>query len=264
MKNQVKATNLFTLLLVSVAAYACSRVELQGPPPPTAADTQPAQESVGQHAQTLDRIYSRRLTAKYLLHLPREYGKDRAKRWPLIMYLHGGSLRGSNVDSVRVWGLPQLVEQDSTFPFIVVSPQAPQRTHWADDELLIGLLDEVIANYAVDSTRVYLTGHSMGGNGTWFLAYRHPERFAAIAPMSGPANPWWAVRLTDLPVWVFHGDQDAIVPLAESADMVQALREAGNQQVRFTVLPGRGHPIVDELYLENPALYQWFLQHSRE
>lgn len=90
--------------------------------------------------------------------------------------------------------LPALVERDPAFPFVVVSPQTAAGTLWTDTALLAALLDEVSSRYAVDASRVYLTGHSMGGNGAWFLAYTHPERFAAVAPMSGPANPWWASR----------------------------------------------------------------------
>ncbi|CAN5854637.1 hypothetical protein BH23GEM5_BH23GEM5_30310 [soil metagenome] len=150
-----------------------------------------------------------------------------------------------------------------TFPFIVVSPQTAQGTLWTDTELLVALLDEVTTRYAVDTTRVYLTGHSMGGNGTWYLAYMHPERFAAIAPMSGPANPWWATRLRNTPVWVFHGAQDSIVPIRESEDMVRALQKEGNQQVRFSALPDREHGLLDLYEEAGSELYQWFGQHQK-
>lgn len=216
----------------------------------------------GQHAQVLDTRVVKHISARYLLHLPSDYGQDPAKRWPVILYLHGGSLRGTNVDTVRVWGLPRLVEQDSTFPFIVISPQTGPGTLWTDTDLLTAILDQVTARYAVDMNRIYLTGHSMGGNGTWYLAYKHPERFAAIVPMSAPANPWWATRLRNTPIWVFHGAQDSIVPVRESEEMVRALREIGNRKVRFTVLPEREHGLLD-LYERDRAIYNWFLQHER-
>lgn len=223
----------------------------------------PSGVRTGQHAQAFDTTALKRLSARYLLHLPRDYGREPGKRWPLILYLHGGSRRGTEIDSVRVWGLPKLVERDPSFPFIVVSPQAGPGTLWTDTDLLEALLDEVAARYAVDTTRIYLTGHSMGGNGTWYLAYMHPERFAAIAPMSGPANPWWATRLRNMPVWIFHGVQDSIVPIRESEEMVRALREGGNQQVRFNFLPDCEHGLLDLYEDAESELYKWFLQHQR-
>lgn len=251
------------LLSFMLALGACAHPVVQAPAGTTERAASHSGVRAGHYQQALDTTAVKRLSARYLLHLPRDYGRDPSRRWPLILYLHGGSRRGADLDSVRVWGLPKLVEQDPSFPFIVVSPQAAPGTLWTDTDLLAALLDEVAARYAVDRTRVYLTGHSMGGNGTWYLAYAHPERFAAIAPMSGPANPWWAARLRAMPTWVFHGAQDSIVPIHESEDMVRALREEGNQRVRFTALPDREHGLLD-LY-EDPGseLYTWFLQHRR-
>lgn len=212
-------------------------------------------------AQAMDTVVRKRLSARYLLYLPRDYGHDPRRRWPLIVYLHGGSLRGANVDTVRTWGVPRVAERDPAFPFIVVAPQADAGTLWTDTDVLIAILDRVIASHAVDPSRVYLTGYSMGGNGAWYLAYMHPERFAAIAPMSGPANVWWAGRLAHTPVWAFHGARDEIVPVRESREMVRALQAAGNRDVRYTELPDRDHGLLD-LY-ENRELYAWFLRHRR-
>lgn len=115
----------------------------------------------GQHAATLETRLVRPVSLRYLLHLPRDYGRDPARRWPLILYLHGGSLRGDDVDTVRVWGLPRRAEREPDLPFIVVSPQAPRGTLWTDTEALVALLDEVAARHAVDPDRIYLTGHSV-------------------------------------------------------------------------------------------------------
>lgn len=250
-------------LLLAGSLHACARPAAQSRADVAAATVSHRPPHAGQHAQTFDTSVVKRRSARYLLHLPKDYGQQPDKRWPLILYLHGGSLRGANVDSVRVWGLPKLVEQDPTFPFIVISPQAAAGALWTDTDLLIGLLDEVIARYRVDTTRVYLTGHSMGGNGAWYLAYMHPDRFAAIAPMSAPANPWWATRLHNMPTWVFHGVQDSIVPIRESEEMVRTLRQRGNQQVRFTALPEREHGLLDLYENSQNELYGWFLRHRR-
>ena len=177
------------------------------------------------------------------------------------MYLHGGSLRGDDVEKVRTLGLPRLIEKDRSFPFIVVSPLCPAGEIWTDTDLLIGILDEVVSHYSVDAERVYLTGHSMGGRGTWYLAYKYPERFAAIAPMSAISTiPAWASRLKALPVWVFHGSKDKIAPLEEAELMVSALKAFGGD-VKFSVLPESDHFILDTY--ENKQLYEWFLQHKR-
>src|SRR5262245_8988293 len=119
---------------------------------------------IGQRPQTFQRTISKTVTTKYLLFLPQDYGKQ-VKSWPLILYLHGGSRRGEDIEMVRAFGLPQIVEKDPSFPFIVVSPQCPQGEIWTDADTLINLLDEVMNKHAVDRERVYLTGHSMGGRG---------------------------------------------------------------------------------------------------
>ena len=255
-------TTPLALLSLAAALCACAPREAAVRPAAGPAPSATSAARTGQHARALDREVTRRLSARYLLHLPREYGRDPARRWPLILYLHGGSLRGADVDTVRAWGVPRVAERDPDFPFIVVSPQAPAGTLWTDTELLVGLLDEVAATHAVDTTRVYLTGHSMGGNGAWYLAYMHPERFAAVVSMSGPANPWWAGRLRATPAWVFHGAKDEIVPIRESEEMVRALREAGNPEVRFSALPDRGHGLLD-LYERDRTIYDWLLTHRR-
>jgi predicted peptidase len=214
----------------------------------------------GQRAGAYELPVARTVAGKYLLFLPRGYDRSR-QRWPLIVYLHGGSMRGTDPERLRRWGVPHVADADSSFPFIVLSPLLPERQLWTDTDALIALLDDIQARYRVDPRRVYLTGHSLGGNGAWYLAYRHPERFAAVAPMAGPANAWWSTRLKDVPLWVFHGAADDVVPLKESREMVDALRKEGAADLTFTVLPGRGHDILDAF--ENRELYAWFLRHRR-
>jgi predicted peptidase len=249
----------FVYLAASAAAVmGCSALQTDALPAPS----DPAVEiRTAQRAHVMETILTRRAVIPYLLHLPERHGLEPDERWPLIMYLHGGSLRGSDPQQLRVWGVPKVADEDPSFSFVVVAPQAPKGALWTDTDGLIALLDHITARYAIDPGRVYLTGHSMGGNGTWFLAYTAPERFAAIAPLSGPANTWWWTRLVDMPVWVFHGEHDEIVPIRESEEMVRALRDGGNERVRFTALPDRGHGIVP-LY-EDPELYDWFLEHRR-
>jgi predicted peptidase len=207
------------------------------------------------------------VSLNYLLHLPSDYGDDPAKKWPLILFLHGAGERGDNLEQVKLHGIAKVVEQQTDFPFITVSPQCPTDTWWSNhSDALIALLDDIAARYAVDTNRVYLTGLSMGGFGSWHLAALYPERFAAIVPICGGGH--WAFGFPDrvcvfkdVPVWVFHGAKDPVVPVEASRVMVEALQVCGGD-VRFTVYPEAGHDSWTETY-NNPALYEWFLSHSR-
>jgi len=213
---------------------------------------------VGQHPHELHKKITKTVTCKYLLFLPADYYKSK-KRWPLILFLHGAGERGDNLELVKKHGPPKIVEHKPDFPFIVLSPQCPAGQWWSP-ETLLPLLDDVIAHYRVDTDRIYLTGLSMGGFGTWDLAVAAPDRFAAIAPICGRGNPFLAPRIKDIPVWVFHGAKDQVVPIKESEDMINALKKLG-ADVKFTVYPNANHDAWTETY-NNPKLYEWFLQHK--
>jgi predicted peptidase len=201
----------------------------------------------------------------YLLHLPPGYGEDTAKRWPLIMFLHGTGERGNGgeeLERVRSIGLAKKLEAEPDLPFIVVSPQCPADSYWPLIlESLKALVENISASYAVDRTRVYLTGLSMGGTGTWMLAGAYPDLFAAIAPICGRNISTVARKFANLPTWIFHGDADDVVPLRESQVMYEALKTAGSE-VKLTVYPGVGHDSWTETY-DNPQLYEWLLSHQR-
>ena len=206
----------------------------------------------------------------YLLFLPRDYDRKSRKRWPLILFLHGAGERGTDIWKVATHGSPKHVENHPEFPFIVVSPQCPAGQIWSNDTLL-ALLNGIIPEYAVDPGRVYLTGLSMGGYGTWRLGLTHPEKFAAIAPVCG-GGELITVALSSfeksrsfrsLAVWAFHGANDSVVPVSESQRMVDAVKKAGVQEVKFTVYPDVGHDSWTQTY-NDPRLYEWFLKHERD
>ena len=220
----------------------------------------------GQTAQRFSIERKQVLSADYLLFLPEGYGADPAKCWPLILFLHGAGERGTNVWLVAKHGPPRIDTTATNFPFIVVSPQCPEGKIWSND-LLLALLDEIESQYPVDTHRVYLTGLSMGGFGTWSLGVSHPERFAAIAPICGGGEfitPLLAnkSKLVALPVWAFHGGKDPVVPLEESERMVNHLKKMGVKEVKLTVYPEAEHDSWTQTYA-NPELFTWFLQHSR-
>ena len=214
-----------------------------------------------QVAQVFSKEIRKPVHYRYWLYLPKDYAGGE-KRWPMMLYLHGAGERGDDLQLLKKNGPPMLIEQGKDFPFIVVSPQCPKDQWWELDELN-ALLDEVIARYAVDENRVYLTGLSMGGYGTWMLACRYPERFAAIAPICGGGIAYLAKKkLAHTPVWAFHGAKDTTVVMDESLRMVEAVQKAGGRAT-LTIYPDAGHDAWTETY-ENPKLYEWFLRHRRE
>ncbi len=220
-----------------------------------------------QQAHVFETQIIRTVRLPYLLSLPKGYGDDPQQQWPLILFLHGAGERALNdMNLLRKHGIPRVVEERD-LPFITVSPQCPPNTWWSDHiDALIILLDQTMACYAVDPRRVYLTGLSMGGYGSWHLATEHPQRFAALVPICG-GGAWFLgfperVRLLkDIPVWAFHGAKDDLVPVAESEKLVKELQRCGGN-VRFTVYPDAGHDSWTETY-NNPQLYEWLLQHSK-
>lgn len=202
--------------------------------------------------------------AKYVLFLPHDYKGEKA--YPLILFLHGAGETGTDGVKQSVVGLgPAIKKKEKTFPFIAVFPQSQKRT-WkadsADGKRALAILQEVEKNYKVDSKRVYLTGLSMGGYGTWSCATAHPNRWAAIAPVCGGGDPKQAAKIKHIPCWCFHGDADKAVPVSRSRDMIKALKEAGGSP-RYDEYPGVGHNSWDRAY-GNEELYTWLLMHKRE
>ena len=204
----------------------------------------------------------------YLCSLPQDYDAKSGRTWPLLLFLHGAGERGTDLQRVAIHGPPKLVKAGTNFPFIIIAPQCPEGKRW-DGEDLLQLLDHVTKQYAVDKTRVYLTGLSMGGYGTWSLGVTHPERFAAIAPICGGGQTIdvllsgnRAAALKAMGVWAFHGAKDPVVPLEESQRMVDALKKIGVRDVKLTVYPEAGHDSWTETY-NNPEFFEWLLKHKR-
>ena len=214
-----------------------------------------------QQAHVFDASLSHRVHLAYLLFLPASYATQQQSRWPLILYLHGGSLRGDDVERLKTLGLPHKLEGEPDFPFVVVSPQCPAGEIWTDAEAVDALLQQVTHDYRIAPERVYVTGHSMGGRGALYFAYRLPSRFAAVLALS-PLSPItaWAGKLAHGPLWLFHGSADSLAPVADTKELVQAIEGAGGHP-RFDTLPERDHFILD--VYERRDIYQWLLQQKR-
>jgi predicted peptidase len=217
------------------------------------------------HVLKLDAKIHKRVILPYLLWLP--HGYPAAKRWPLILFLHGRGERGTDLEGVRREGLGRRLTEGFTVPAIVVAPQCPPDSDWTlQDDALLALLDEIEATHPVAPDRVYLTGLSMGARETWRLAAQYASRFAAIVPIcgrrpDGVRNRADAVTLAHMPTWVFHGAKDTIVPVEESEAMVAALRSYG-ADVHYTIYPEAGHDSWTQAYAE-AELFPWLLSQRR-
>jgi predicted peptidase len=246
-----------------------------GGPAPTAAAAEPAPQAAApaapapqapprQAAMTLKTDAAPAGEVRYLLYLPPGYAKAE-KPCPLVLFLHGAGERGDDLNLVKKHGPPKLVEAGKDLPFISVSPQCPRGVWWnAPGQVagLVALLDHLQNTYRVDPDRVYVTGLSMGGFGTWALAVAQPKRFAAIAPICGKGDPEKAATIAHVPAWVFHGGKDRVVPTRHSEEMVEALKKAGGSP-KLTVYPEAGHDSWTQTY-NDPKFWEWLLAQRRK
>ncbi len=200
---------------------------------------------------------------RYAQYLPKGFHEN--ERYPLVLFLHGAGERGDDLDVACRHGFMKHVrESGKEYPFICVAPQCPFNEYWGHfTESLLAFLDHICDTLPVDRDRVYLTGFSMGGFGTWLLAMAEPSRFAAIAPICGSGISWnaWCVR--NLPIMMYHGDEDTVVPVWESVDMLNALRRNGAVDATLHILPGVGHNAWDAAY-EGDHLTEWFLSKAKK
>jgi len=197
------------------------------------------------------------LSIDYRTYLPDGYSEDGAG-YPMLMFLHGSGERGTDLDLLTTATLPKFIENGLDLPFVTVCPQC--REMWYTRSL-VALLDQAIEQYHVDRSRVYLSGNSMGGLGTWMLADAASDRLAAIVPICAPSSNINPDNFKDLPVWCFHGAMDSIVPVGESVKMIRRLRAAGCQ-VRFTVYPDTDHDSYTPAY-HDPEFVSWLLSHRK-
>lgn len=218
--------------------------------------------AVSAFPQMKNKKFESKKVLSYLIYTPEEYSNS-GESSPLLLFLHGAGERGNDLNLVKQWGPPKIIENGGKLPFVVVAPQCPAGQSW-DIYLLKDLLDEIISTYHIDKSRVYLTGLSMGGFGSWALGSMFPDSFAAIAPICGGGNKFLVMRsLKDMPLWVFHGKKDMVVPESASAALVEALKANGSS-VKYTVLP-EGNHADSWIYAYNEAnLWDWFLQHKKQ
>ena len=199
---------------------------------------------------------------KYVVYVPKAYNPE--KPHPTILFLHGAGERGDDGQVQAKVGLgPAIKKAEEKWNYIVIFPQVPKGKNFTDiEKLVLAMIDKTKKEYKVDEKRLYCTGLSMGGMGTWFLACKYPDLFAAVAPICGRGNPADAVKIKDLPIWNFHGDKDTAVNIKGSQDMIDAIKAAGGTP-KFTIYPGVGHNSWDKAYNEEKP-EEWFIQHVKK
>ena len=224
----------------------------------------PAARADDQTAVTFKKRISSEVELHYLLHLPQGYDKSaKDQRWPLVLFLHGAGERGADLEIVKKHGPPKLIAAGKDIPAIVISPQCPTDEWWNDHiDGLLALLDDVQKKHNVDPDRVYVTGLSMGGFGTWALLAREPQRFAAAIPICGGGSRLGLQRAANTPIWAFHGDADPLVPVEESTRLVEAMKARGAKDVKLTIYPGVSHDSWTQTY-DDPAVWEWLLAQKR-
>ncbi len=202
---------------------------------------------------------------RYVTYMP--HILDSQLKWPLVLFLHGSGERGDDIALVSNHGLPKFARDVGSYPFILVAPQCPLEKRWTDyTDTLYELVQNMIGGYSIDPNRLYLTGLSMGGQGTWNLSVNYPELFAAILPVCGRIPPALdfmdkLCKLRDKPTWIFHGAMDEAVPVEDSKKIAAKLKACGNN-ARLTIYPEGTHFIWDMVYA-NPLVMDWLLSHVK-
>lgn len=217
-------------------------------------------------------------TLKYRLLKPSPYNADR--EYPLVIFLHGAGERGSDNKAQLKHGMAEFCKAKwrDKYPCYVLAPQCPEGEKWSDVdwsapsselpakpsksmELVFELADTMVKDSAVNDNRVYITGLSMGGYGTWDALARRPSFFAAAIPICGGGDPKTAARFAHVPIWCFHGDADQAVPVKRSREMIEALKAAGGSP-KYTEYPGVGHDSWTRTYAD-PEVIEWLFSQIR-
>jgi pimeloyl-ACP methyl ester carboxylesterase len=203
----------------------------------------------------------------YLTYLPKDYEEHISAKWPVIIFLHGGSSRGNDLKRVKANGIPDRLERGMNIPFIVIAPQCPVDKRWETDDWFGVLFAEISARYRIDTDRVYLTGLSLGGSGTWFLAMKYPSVFAAIAPICGKTSHIQfiadsASKLAGVPIWIFHGKDDEVVDPQETYRIAKRLDEC-SVSYSLSLFEGHRHWQTPWEVYGGDEIYAWFLKSRR-
>lgn len=195
----------------------------------------------------------------FWLHLPSD--SILKSKPPILIFLHGRSLSGSNLDLVKKYGVIHEIEKGRSIPAIVIAPQVLAGKSWEPKKIL-SVLEFVQKNFDTDTNRVYVTGMSLGAYGTLGFAGAYPEIVTAAVALCGGGNPKDGAALSTIPIWIQHGNRDAAVPLSESQKMVNAIKACTDKNLKFTIVPGASHGDLERVF-RSDELYEWLFQFEK-
>lgn len=216
----------------------------------------------------------------YRIEFPNNYKEGGQEKYPLILFLHGAGERG-NDNEIQLSYIDQIFGSENfrnKYPAFVIVPQCPTDKRWVEVDwslrshiipdsmsdpmrLTMALLIATIQNFPIDSQRIYVTGLSMGGYGTWDIIARFPEIFAAAIPICGGGDENTANAIKDIPIWAFHGTLDKLVPVERSRNMIAAIKNNGGSP-KYTEVPDKGHLVWNVAYA-TPGLWDWFFSQHK-
>src|SRR5690606_36091946 len=200
-------------------------------------------------------------TYNFLLHLPDSYD-NKSDKLPVIVFLHGRSLSGTNLDRVKRYGVLYAKNRGHELPNTIIV--APQTNKGWDPDNVIEVVDYVLENYNADRSRVYVCGMSMGGYGTMHVAGKYPDRIAAAVAICGGGNTGDACNLTQVPLWIQHGSADRAVPASESKKIYNAIKKCdSNADATLTIIKGGTHGRVEKLFNKD-AIYDWMMKYKKD
>ena len=203
------------------------------------------------------------VSLKYHIYFPNNY-HDSDTKFPLVLFLHGAGERGDDLRLVEKHGIPKMINNGINFPFITVAPQCPKFQYWSEPvnvKTLLLLVEEIIKKNKVDIERIYATGLSMGGYGTLAIAKERPDLFSAIIPVCGGLDTTDIERLKDIPIWLFHGAEDKVVPV-ENSELIYDLLKPINPEIKITIYKGINHNSWEMTY-KNQKIYDWMLKYKK-
>ncbi|MGB5238347.1 MAG: PHB depolymerase family esterase [Flavobacteriaceae bacterium] len=202
-----------------------------------------------------------RETLKYYLYFPEDYAQQSDEEYGLLLFLHGGGEAGGTLENLQTGGPPKMIVEGQQFPFLILAPQHPHKRLFWNTRAVMQLLEHVLKEYRIDRKRVYLSGLSRGGTAAWEMAVQYPDTFAALAVVCGMSPlPYASWINKEMPIWVFHGEEDRVIHISESDTMVRKLRQLG-YDVNYTKYPGLGHNAWDRAY-QTDSLYTWLSRQS--
>ncbi len=208
------------------------------------------------------------LELSYLTYFPENYSDEGDEKYPLLLFLHGMGQRGNHLDDLYNTGLPKMIKEGMDIPFVTIMPQCPEDSVWTDETAALkALVDHTLSTLPVDKTRVYITGLSMGGFGTYEMLIRYPQTFAAGIPICGGLGSMYSkvniLNLADKPLWIFHGEKDPVVSIKESTAIIDTLKTVQSKNLNYTFYPELLHDSWTSAY-QNRDIYDFLLKHTAE